>query len=114
MLERALPPRERATLVGDVRILSRRTLREFWKRHPDAEQPLRLWCAMVEKARWDGPAVVRAQFGSADFVAGDRAVFDIKGNRYRLVVHVRYRLHLVFVRFIGTHSEYDRVDVGTV
>jgi mRNA interferase HigB len=70
---------------------------------------------MVEKAAWSGPAQVRRAFGSADFLAGNRIVFDIKGNSYRLVVQVKYApLFLVFVRFLGTHAEYDRVDANKV
>jgi mRNA interferase HigB len=69
----------------------------------------------VEKASWKGPAEVRAAFSSADMLAGNRIVFDIKGNTYRLVVQIKYApLFLVFVRFIGTHAEYDRVDASKV
>ena len=70
---------------------------------------------MVEKAAWSGPAQLRATFGSADFLAGNRVVFDIKGNAYRLVAQVKYApLFLVFVRFLGTHAEYDRIDASKV
>ena len=70
---------------------------------------------MVEKAAWSTPAQVRSVFGFADFLAGNRIVFDIKGNTYRLVVQVKYApLFLVFIRFVGTHAEYDRIDAQTV
>ena len=70
---------------------------------------------MVEKASWSNPAEVRALFGSADFLANNRVVFDIKGHTYRLIVQVRYApLFLVFIRFVGTHAEYDRVDASKV
>jgi mRNA interferase HigB len=70
---------------------------------------------MVEKAAWSGPAQVRATFRAADFLAGNRVVFDIKGNAYRLVAQVKYApLFLVFVRFLGTHAEYDRIDANKV
>ncbi|HEY2404382.1 MAG TPA: type II toxin-antitoxin system HigB family toxin [Polyangiaceae bacterium] len=96
-----------------MRIFSRNTLVEFWKKHPDAEQPLRLWFSMVERAA--GPTQVRAIFGSADFLANNRVVFGIKGNAYRLVAQLKYApLFLVFVRFVGTHAEYDRVDANKV
>jgi mRNA interferase HigB len=98
-----------------VRIFSRSTLIAFWKRHRDVEAALRLWFSQVEKATWQGPADVRAMFGTADFIANNRVVFDIKGNAYRLIVQVRYApFCLVFIRFIGTHAEYDRVDAATV
>jgi mRNA interferase HigB len=70
---------------------------------------------MVERAAWSSPAQIRATFGSADFLAGNRVVFDIKGNAYRLVAQVKYApLFLVFVRFLGTHAEYDRIDANKV
>ena len=70
---------------------------------------------MVEKAAWSSPGQVRATFGSADFLAANRVVFDIKGNSYRLVAQVKYApLFLVFVRFLGTHAEYDRIDASKV
>ena len=98
-----------------MRIFSRNTLVEFWRKHPDVEQPLRLWFSMVEEAAWSSPAQVRTRFGSADFVANNRVVFDIKGNAYRIVVQVKYApLFLVFIRFVGTHAEYDRIDANEV
>ena len=98
-----------------MRILSRSTLVDFWTRHRDAEQPLRLWFTLVEKASWKGPADVKAVFGTADFLQGNRVVFDIKGNAYRLIAQVKYApLCLVYIRFVGTHAEYDRIDAGKV
>ncbi len=98
-----------------MRIFNRSTLSKFWVRHRDAEVPLRLWHSMVKRASWRGPAEVRAMFGTADFLAGDRVVFDIKGNRYRLVAQIRYAPHaLVFIRFIGTHAQYERIDATHV
>ena len=70
---------------------------------------------MVQDAAWSGPADVRAAFGSADFLPGSRVVFDIKGNKYRLIAQVRYGpLYLVYIRFVGTHAEYDRIDAKKV
>jgi mRNA interferase HigB len=84
-------------------------------KHPDAESSLRAWFHEVEAASWSGPAEVRARYGSADFIGNDRIIFNIRGNRCRLVVCVRYApLYLVYVRFIGTHAEYDAIDVKTV
>jgi mRNA interferase HigB len=86
----------------------------FWKKYPDAEQPLRAWFHEVEKAAWRSPTEVRARYGTADFV-GDRVVFDIRGNRYGLVVQVKYApICLVYIRFIGTHQAYDEIAVATV
>lgn len=98
-----------------MRIFNRSTLIAFWTKHPDSETPLRLWFALVERASWAKPSDVRQTFGSASFLANNRIVFDIKGNTYRLVAYVRYSpLYLVFIRFIGTHAEYDRIDAETV
>jgi mRNA interferase HigB len=98
-----------------VRVFSRQTLVDFWTTHRDAEQPLRLWFAIVERAAWRRSSDIKAIFGTADFLANNRVVFDIKGNAYRIVVHVKYApLCLVYIRFVGTHAEYDRIDATTV
>ena len=97
-----------------MQIIAKRTLRQFWERHPQSATPLRTWYAIVSRARWTGPADVKAQFGSADFVADNRIVFNIGGNKYRLVVRVSYEYGRVLVKFVGTHAEYDRIDVTTV
>jgi mRNA interferase HigB len=98
-----------------VRVFNRSTLASFWRKHADAERPLRLWFSIVSGANWKAPDDIRRVFGSADFLADNRVVFDIKGNSYRLVAQVKYApLFLVFIRFIGTHAEYDRIDAGKV
>ena len=109
-----LPGWDRATLCI-LRVFNRSTLVAFWKKHGEAEKPLRLWFAVVAKARWSGPADVRRVFGTADFLADNRVVFDIKGNSYRLVAQIKYApLCIVFIRFVGTHAEYDRIDAEKV
>jgi len=98
-----------------VQIIARRTLRLFWERHPSAEVPLRNWYTTVSKAAWRGPADVKRAFGgTVDFVGDNRIVFDIGGNKYRLVVRVAYRFKRVLVKFVGTHAAYDKIDVETV
>lgn len=99
-----------------MRIIAKRTLREFWQRpgRADATQPLRAWFAEASKAQWLSPADVKAKYRSASIVGGNRAIFNIAGNKYRLVVLIRYQKGIVFIRFIGTHEEYDRVDVENV
>jgi mRNA interferase HigB len=99
-----------------MRIIARKTLTIF-SRQPgrgDSEQPLRAWFREVDKADWKTPADIKARFSSASFVGDDRVVFNIGGNKYRLVVHVNFPLHLVYIRFIGTHQEYDHINVTTV
>jgi len=91
-------------------------LREFWSRpgRSDAEQPLRAWVSVAKAADWSRPAEIKATFRSADILANDRVVFNIGGNKYRLVVAVHYRGGRVFIRFIGTHAEYDKIDAKNV
>jgi mRNA interferase HigB len=98
-----------------MQVIAKRTLRLFWERHPQAEGPLRAWHAVVTRAVWKGPADVKAMFGTnVDFVADNRIVFDIGGNKYRLVAHVAYRFKRVLIKFVGTHKEYDRIDPESV
>ena len=97
-----------------MRIFTSRTLREFWTRHPDAERPLLGWLNKVEAADWTTPAAVRADYRSVSILAGNRAVFNIKGNTYRLVVSIDYQRRAVYIRFVGTHAEYDRINAAEV
>ena len=96
-----------------MRIIAKRTLREFWELYPDAEDPLLAWYREVEKEDWTKPSQVKDKYRSASFV-GDRVVFNIKGNDYRLVVRINYPYRVVYVRFVGTHEEYDEIDVQEV
>jgi mRNA interferase HigB len=94
-----------------MQIVALRTLKLFWLKHPQAERPIRAWYGLVSRAVWHGPADVKEQFGTTvDFVADNRVIFDLSGNKYRLVVHVSYRFRRVLVKFVGTHAEYDRID----
>ncbi|ALN75619.1 type II toxin-antitoxin system HigB family toxin [Aureimonas sp. AU20] len=98
-----------------MQILSKRTLRQFWEVHPHAESPLRTWHALVEKAEWATPNDIKSQFGAnVDFVGDNRVIFDIGGNKFRLIVHVSYTFRRVLVKFVGTHAEYDRINPETV
>ena len=97
-----------------MRIISRRTLREFWEKHPDSIIALQTWFHDVERANWTTPADIKATYRNASFVANNRVVFNIKGNHYRLVVVVVYQHGVVYIRFVGTHQEYDQIDVATV
>lgn len=97
-----------------MRIIAKRALREFWKRHPDAEEPLLAWYREVEQEDWDAPAKVKAKYGNASIVGENRVVFNIKGNDYRLVVKINYPHRVVYIRFLGTHAEYDGINVEEV
>ena len=96
-----------------MRIIAKKTLREFWELYPDAEDPLLAWYREVEKEDWTKPSQVKDKYRNASLVGG-RVVFNIKGNNYRLVVKINYSYRVVYVRFVGTHKEYDEIDVEEV
>lgn len=98
-----------------MRIIAKRTLVAFWESgHGDAEQPLKAWHALAKAACWNEPAAIKAMFATASFLANNRVVFNISGNKYRLVVKVEYELKTIFVRFIGTHADYNKIDASTI
>ena len=94
-----------------MKVITRRRLVDFWEEHPDAEEPLRSWYKLVTGQRFQTPHEVRETFRSVDFLGGHRTVFDIGGNKYRLMVDMRYDLGLgrVYIRHVLTHEEYDRL-----
>ena len=95
-------------------VVKRKTLQEFWERHMDAERALRAWYVTARNADWDSTARVKDNYPDASIIANDRVVFNIRGNTYRLVVHIRYQHHKVYIRFIGTHAEYDDINAEEV
>jgi mRNA interferase HigB len=99
-----------------MRIIARKTLRDFWESpgNADAEQPLKAWFREASKAGWKSPTDVKAAYRTASIVANSRVVFNIGGNKYRLVVKVNYAFGVVYIRFIGTHRAYDDIDVTEV
>jgi mRNA interferase HigB len=97
-----------------VRIVAKRTLREFWKQHPKLKGPLEAWHQEVARADWASPSEVKQQFGSASVVPDNRVMFNIAGNQYRLVVKVNYPYRIVYIRFIGTHETYDEIDASAI
>jgi mRNA interferase HigB len=97
-----------------VRIIAKRTLRTFWKRHPKAKGSLEAWHQEVAGADWATPSAVKAQFRSASVLQDNRMVFNIAGNQYRLIVKINYPYRIVYIRFIGTHAEYDAIDATTI
>ena len=99
-----------------MRVIAVGTLRDFWSRpgRGDAEQPLRAWVQIVRAVEWSKPSDVKAMFRSADILKGGRVIFNIAGNKYRLVAAVHYRGSRIYVRFVGTHEEYDRIDANSV
>ena len=97
-----------------MRIIARKTLKEFLERHPDARQPLQAWYADAKHAIWKTPIDIKDTCRNASIVANNRVVFNIKGNKYRLVVAIQYEYGIVYIRFIGSHREYDRIDAATI
>ncbi|WKZ48303.1 MAG: type II toxin-antitoxin system HigB family toxin [Anaerolineales bacterium] len=97
-----------------MRVISRKKLREFWEEHPDSRQPLQAWYADVKHSDWKKPSDIKNVYRNASFLSNNRVVFNIKGNNYRVVVVVEYSFGIVFIRFVGTHKEYDRIDAETI
>jgi mRNA interferase HigB len=97
-----------------MRIIARSTLREFWQRHADAEEALQAWYDETAQAEWQTPADIHGVYQSASFLANNRVIFNIRGNHYRLTVQIHYNTKIVYVRFVGTHAEYDRIDALVV
>lgn len=96
------------------RIIAKRTLREFWKKHADSEQYLKTWYETAKNAEWHAPDQIKRTYVSASILKNSRVVFNIKGNSYRLVVKFNYERQWAFVRFIGTHAEYDKINADTI
>ena len=97
-----------------MRVIAHRTLQAFWQQYPQAAQPLKAWYDEARKASWQTPADIKAHYRNASFVGNNRVVFKIKGNDYRLIVAIAYRVGIVYIKFIGTHAQYDAVDAATV
>lgn len=97
-----------------MRIVSLQTLRTYWEANPEVEQQLRAWHDEVVSEKWEQPADIKARYASASILKKRRVVFNIKGNKYRLIVAVAYKIGVVYIKFIGTHEEYDEVDAETV
>jgi mRNA interferase HigB len=96
-----------------MRIIARRTLKLFWDKYPEAEDALKIWHKKVSKAKWGNFSELKIDFGSADGVGEERIVFNIKGNSYRLIAKIDFEFQLVFIRFVGTHSDYDKMNKKT-
>ncbi|MDH5194510.1 MAG: type II toxin-antitoxin system HigB family toxin [Nitrospira sp.] len=97
-----------------MRIIAKRTLRVFWTQHPKAKSALEAWHQEVARADWATPSAVKMHFRSASILPGNRVVFNIAGNEYRLLVKINYPYRVVYIRFIGTHAAYDTVDLGVI
>jgi mRNA interferase HigB len=97
-----------------LRVIAKKTLREFWIKHPDCAQQLKAWYHEAHNASWKSTKDIKRDYVSASFLAGNRVVFNIKGNHYRLVVKINYDYQMVWIRFIGTHATYDKIDASKI
>ena len=97
-----------------MRVIARKALREYWEKHNDVESSLKSWYSEVEKSEWSSPKNIKVDFPSASILSDNRVVFNIKGNKYRLIVKINYDFKIVWIRFIGTHSEYNKVNANTI
>jgi mRNA interferase HigB len=97
-----------------MRIVAKKTLREFWERYPDSEQQLKAWHAEAKDGAWRTPADVKAKYGTASILKDCRVLFNICGNKYRLVAKINYPHQVIYVRFLGSHEEYDAIDAEKI
>ncbi len=93
-----------------MHIILRKVLIDYWCRFPETEQALKSWFAETDKAQWANPADIKEQYRSASILKNSRVVFNICGNKHRLIVRVNYSSKTVFIRFVGTHFEYDKIN----
>ena len=97
-----------------MRVVAKKILREFWEKYTDSEEQLKTWYKEASKADWNNPAEIKEEYVKASILKSGRVVFNICGNKYRLIVDINYKRHWVFIRFIGTHKEYDKIDADKV
>lgn len=97
-----------------MRVISKASLVEFWVIHPASKHALQTWFEDASRAEWRSPQDIKLRYASASFVSSNRVVFNIKGNDYRLVVAVVYRFAAIYIKFVGTHVQYDAIDAATV
>ena len=97
-----------------LRVISKKVLREFWEKHNDCEQQLKAWYREAENATWKNSNKIKSDYPSASILKNSRICFDIKGNKYRLIVRINYDYQMVWIRFVGTHSDYDKIDANTI
>lgn len=97
-----------------MRVIAKKILRDFWERHNDCEQQLKSWYKEVGKAGWKNTKDIKKDYTSASFLNDNRVVFNVKGNKYRLIVRINYDYQIIWIRFVGTHAEYDKVDATKI
>ncbi len=96
------------------RVVAKRTLRDFWEKHADSEQYLKTWYDTAKTANWESPHDIKKTYANASIIGHNRMIFNIKGNSYRLIVQFNYLRQWAFIRFVGTHSDYDKINAETI
>lgn len=97
-----------------MRVIAVKNLRDFWELHPSAEAPLKAWLADAKAANWRSPADIKTRYANASVLKCRRVVFNVKGNDYRLIAAVAYQFEAIYIKFVGTHNQYDAIDADTV
>ena len=97
-----------------MRVIAKKTLREFWEKYPDSEQALKSWYREASKALWNNPSDIKRRYNYASIIRYNRVVYNICGNKYRLITEINYQRKMIFIRFIGNHNEYDRIDAQKI
>jgi len=97
-----------------LRVIAKKTLRDFWEKHADCEQQLKAWYQEAENAAWQTPNELKKEYPSASILMDNRVVFNIKGNSYRLIVKINFDYQMIWIRFIGTHAEYDKINANEI
>lgn len=97
-----------------MRVIAKKILRDFWEKHADSAQQLKAWYQEASNANWKGSNDIKIDYPSASILLDNRAVFNIKGNHYRLIVKINYDYQIVWIRFVGTHAEYDKINATTI
>lgn len=98
----------------ELRVVAKKILRDFWEKHADCEQQLKSWFQEVQKSEWKNPNQIKLDYPSASILNNNRVVFNIKGNNYRLIAKISFEYQMVWIRFIGTHGEYDKINANTI
>lgn len=97
-----------------MRIVAKKVLRDFWEKYTDSEQSLKTWYKETSKANWNTPNEVKAEYAKASVLKSGRIVFNICGNKYRLITDINYKRQWVFIRFVGTHDDYNKIDADKI
>ena len=97
-----------------LRVIAKKILRDFWAKHSDCEQQLKSWYNEAENATWKNPNEIKREYPSASILENNRIVFNIKGNNYRLIIKINYHYQMIWIRFIGTHDRYDKIDATKI